>query len=85
MATSRLLFDVQSIDYFDGGGAGALAAVLPEALGREVLALEATIYGAGAGAGVWHGDGLKALLPELERLGGADQQAKNEPLLPLYR
>jgi hypothetical protein len=62
---------------------GALAAVLPEALGREVLALEATIYG--AGAGVWHGDGLKALLPELERLGGADQQAKNEPLLPLYR
>jgi hypothetical protein len=62
---------------------GALAAVLPEGVGREVLALEAQIYGAVPGA--WQGDGLRALLPELEKLGGADEQAKNEPLLPLYR
>jgi BatD DUF11 like domain len=62
---------------------GALAAVLPEAVGREVLTLEAQIYGAAAGA--WQGDGLKALLPELEKLVGAHERAKNEPLLPLYR
>jgi hypothetical protein len=62
---------------------GALAAVLPDAVGHEVLALEASIYGATPGA--WQGEGLKAVLPELEKLDQAGQQAKNEPLLPLYR
>ncbi len=62
---------------------GALAAELPEAVGREVLALEAQIYGSAPGD--WQGDGLRALLPELEKLAGVDEQAKNEPLLPLYR
>jgi hypothetical protein len=62
---------------------GALAAVLPDAVGREVLALEASIYGATPGA--WVGEGLKAALPELERLDQAGQQPKSDPLLPLYR
>jgi hypothetical protein len=62
---------------------GALAAVLPDVVGREVLALEASIYG--ATPGTWAGEGLKAVLPELEKLDQAGQQAKNEPLLPLYR
>ena len=62
---------------------GALAAVLPDAVGQEVLALEASIYGAASAA--WEGDGLKAVLPELEKLEQGGQQAKNEPLLPLYR
>ena len=62
---------------------GALAALLPEALAREVLALEAHIYGATAGA--WHGDGLKALLGELEGGAAAPAPAAADPLLPLYR
>jgi hypothetical protein len=62
---------------------GALAAVLPDAVGHEVLALEASIYGATPGA--WAGEGLKAVLSELEKLDQAGQQAKSEPLLPLYR
>ncbi|HVJ29598.1 MAG TPA: BatD family protein, partial [Gammaproteobacteria bacterium] len=43
---------------------GALAALLSEPVAREVLALEAHIYGAAIGA--WRGDGLKAVLAELE-------------------
>ncbi len=62
---------------------GALAAVLPDAVGPEVLALEASIYGSTSGA--WQGEGLRAVLPELEKLDQPGQQAKNEPLLPLYR
>jgi hypothetical protein len=62
---------------------GALAALLPEALAREVLALEAHIYGAGAGA--WHGDGLKALIGELESAAEAPAAPAADPLLPLYR
>lgn len=62
---------------------GALAAVLPETVSPEVLALEASIYGATSGA--WQGEGLRAVLPELEKLDQSGQQAKNEPLLPLYR
>jgi hypothetical protein len=62
---------------------GALAAVLPEAVGREVLTLEAGIYGATAQD--WQGEGLRAALPELEKLDQAGPQAKDEPLLPLYR
>jgi hypothetical protein len=62
---------------------GALAALLAEPVAREVLALEAHIYGAAAGA--WRGDGLKAALVELERGVGAPERAAAEPLLPLYR
>ncbi|HVY63647.1 MAG TPA: BatD family protein [Gammaproteobacteria bacterium] len=62
---------------------GALAAVLPAAVGREVLALEAAIYG--STPGTWQGDGFKAVLPQLERLDREGRQAKDEPLLPLYR
>ena len=62
---------------------GALAAVLPDTVGHEVLALEASIYG--ATSQVWQGEGLKAVLPELEKLDQGGPQAKNEPLLPLYR
>ena len=62
---------------------GALAALLAEPVAREVLALEAHIYGAAAGQ--WRGDGLKAVLVELESGAGAPEAAVAEPLLPLYR
>ncbi|MEO8467632.1 MAG: BatD family protein [Gammaproteobacteria bacterium] len=62
---------------------GALAAVLPDAVGHEVLALEASIYGMMSGA--WQSEGLKAALPELEKLDQTGSPPKNEPLLPLYR
>lgn len=62
---------------------GALAALLPDDLGREVLALEAHIYGAAPGA--WRGDGLKALVGELENAGTLPANSPGEPLLPLYR
>jgi hypothetical protein len=62
---------------------GVLAALLPDDAAREVLALEAHIYG--AQAGVWRGDGLKAVLGALERAGTATEQPTGEPLLPLYR
>jgi len=62
---------------------GALAALLPEHAAREVLALEAHIYG--AAPGVWRGDGLKALLGDLEGAAAAPGGAAAEPLLPLYR
>jgi hypothetical protein len=62
---------------------GALAALLPDTLAREVLSLEAHLYG--AAAGVWHGDGLKALLGELEAAATAPAPPAADPLLPLYR
>ena len=62
---------------------GALAAMLPEAIGREVLALEAHLYGAAPGE--WDGDALRATVPELEKLDSTGQRRKDEPLLPLYR
>jgi hypothetical protein len=62
---------------------GALAALLAPPVAREVLALEAHIYGAAAGA--WRGDGLKAVLVELESGATSPEQAAAEPLLPLYR
>jgi len=62
---------------------GALAALLPEGAAREVLALEAQIYG--ASAGVWRGDGLEALISELESAATQPEQGAAEPLLPLYR
>jgi len=57
--------------------------MLSDPVAREVLALEAHIYGAAAGA--WRGDGLKAVLAELESGVGAPESAAAEPLLPLYR
>lgn len=63
---------------------GALAALLPAEAAREVLALEAHIYGAAAG-GAWRGAGLEAVLAELQNAGSAPDQAPSEPLLPLYR
>jgi len=62
---------------------GALAARLPEPAAREVLALEAHIYG--AVAGVWRGDDLKAALDELERGAQDTERVAEDPLLPLYR
>jgi hypothetical protein len=62
---------------------GALAALLPDAVAREVLTLEAHLYGAAAGA--WRGDGLMTVLGELENATGAPEQTAAEPLLPLYR
>jgi hypothetical protein len=62
---------------------GALAALLPEAAAREVLALEAHIYGAAAGA--WHGESLKSVLGDLENAASPPEAGAAEPLLPLYR
>lgn len=62
---------------------GALAAQLPENPAREVLALEAHIYGAGGGA--WRGDALRAVLVELEKVGDAPDAGPVDPLAPLYR
>ena len=62
---------------------GALAARLPDSVAHEVLALEAHIYGAAAGA--WRGEGLTAVLGELESAAGPPEPAAAEPLLPLYR
>jgi hypothetical protein len=62
---------------------GALAALLPQGLAREVLALEAHIYG--AAPGVWDGQSLMAALADLEAAGANVESAKGEPLLPLYR
>jgi hypothetical protein len=62
---------------------GALAALLPQAVAHEVLALEAHIYGAAAGP--WRGDGLTAVLVDLESAAGPPEAAAAEPLLPLYR
>jgi hypothetical protein len=57
--------------------------LLPDGVAREVLALEAHIYGATSGG--WRADGLKAVLGELESAGNAPQRTSSEPLLPLYR
>jgi hypothetical protein len=62
---------------------GALAALLPDDVAREVLALEAHIYGATAGP--WRADGLEAVLGELKQAGAAPEREAGEPLLPLYR
>ena len=62
---------------------GALAAFLPAPLAAEVLALEAHIYGAAAGA--WRGEGLEALLGDLESGAAAPEPGPADPLLPLYR
>jgi hypothetical protein len=62
---------------------GALAALLPDGIAHEVLALEAHIYGAAAGP--WRGDGLKAVVGDLENAAAARERPAGEPLLPLYR
>ena len=62
---------------------GALAARLPDPVAHEVLTLEAHLYGAAAGA--WRGEGLTALLGDLENAAAAPERPPVEPLLPLYR
>jgi len=84
-AARRSLLAFAEVKFGEAGprSLGALAAVLPDTVGREVLALEASIYGATSGA--WQSEGLKAVLPQLEKLDQAGSEARNEPLLPLYR
>jgi hypothetical protein len=62
---------------------GALAALLPENVAREVLALEAQIYGQGPKD--WRGDALTAVLADLEKAGAAPDRPPPDPLMPLYR
>jgi BatD DUF11 like domain len=63
---------------------GALASQLPEPAAREILALEAHIYGASPGP--WDGRALAAALAELDAGSGRGAAgASAEPLLPLYR
>lgn len=62
---------------------GALASELPEPVAREILALEAHIYGAAPGR--WDGRALAAALAELDAARGRQTAGKEEPLLPLYR
>ena len=62
---------------------GALAALLPENVAREVLALEAQIYGQGPNA--WRGDALTAVLADLEKAGVTSDRPPPDPLMPLYR
>lgn len=62
---------------------GALAALLPQDAAREVLDLEAHLYGAAIGA--WDGRGLRAALPALEAAQNQAETRPDEPLLPLYR
>jgi len=62
---------------------GALAAALPDEPGREVLDLEAHLYGAAHGA--WDGSGLRGLLRAFDADSGAGAAIKEDPLLPLYR
>jgi hypothetical protein len=61
---------------------GALAAELPDPAAREILALEALIYGAAPGR--WDGRALAAALRDLES-ARPEAGRKDEPLLPLYR
>jgi len=84
-AARRSLLDFAEVRFPDGPprSLGALAAELPDTVAREVLALEAHIYG--AAADVWRGDGLKAALAEIERFGTAVDRVAPDPLLPLYR
>ena len=62
---------------------GALAALLPAGIAHEVLALEVHLYGAAAGP--WRGDGLNAVIGDLEKAATAPERPAHEPLLPLYR
>ena len=62
---------------------GALASALPDPAAREILALEALIYGAAPGR--WDGRALAAALRELEPARPAAAGTQDEPLLPLYR
>ena len=62
---------------------GALAAALPAEPAREVLDLEAHLYGAAAGA--WDGGGLRGLLRAFDADSSSAGAAKEDPLVPLYR
>lgn len=62
---------------------GALAAALPDEPGREVLDLEAHLYGVAHGA--WDGSGLRGVLRAFDAESGAAAAVKEDPLVPLYR
>jgi len=63
---------------------GALASAVPEPAAREILALEALIYGVTPGG--WDGRALAATLHALDTARGpVAAGGKDEPLLPLYR
>jgi hypothetical protein len=62
---------------------GALAAHLQSEAAREVLDLEAHIYGAQGGP--WDGRALAAALAALESAAADAARKDDEPLLPLYR
>src|SRR5690606_5670281 len=62
---------------------GALAAVLPEDLGREVLALEAHLYGASGQP--WSGAGLAEAVRALDSVTPPRPSRAADTLSPLYR
>jgi hypothetical protein len=62
---------------------GALASELNGAAAREVLDLEAHIYGAAPGQ--WEGRALRTALADLDASRNSGNLEKEEPLLPLYR
>ena len=62
---------------------GALASEVREPAAREILALEAHIYGSVPGR--WDGRALAAALAELDAARARQTTGKEEPLLPLYR
>jgi len=62
---------------------GALASELREPAAREILTLEAHIYGSAPGR--WDGRALAAALRELDAARARQTTGKEEPLLPLYR
>lgn len=62
---------------------GALAAVLPDGVAREVLELEAHIYGAADAS--WHGQQLAESLAALDSVRRPRGDTKADALLPLYR
>jgi hypothetical protein len=62
---------------------GALAAALPAEPAREVLDLEAHLYGAAPGA--WDGAALRGLMRAFEANHAGAATAEEDPLVPLYR
>lgn len=62
---------------------GALAARLPADIARDVLELEAHIYGAAGGQ--WSGRALAASISALDAVARGSEPAKADALSPLYR
>jgi hypothetical protein len=62
---------------------GALASLLPETPARQILDLEAHLYGGLPGP--WDGHGLGAAVTEMETVNQSKDPPKDDMLLPLYR